>query len=225
MEIILTGGGDSDYFKQIDRHFKKLMPKKSNILLIPVATNRRNHQYCLRRIQQTFSQLEFNKISVCSDLKDLKWEHVELFHSIYIDGGNTFKLMHEIRNSKFKNIIYKFINSGGIINADSAGAIVLGKNIRTASIGKIADKNSIKLDNFRGLNLLNNYNIHCHFDYKNENDQLKNFSKKYGNTLALTEKTACYIKDNKLLVIGRAPIHLYKNGVEKTYNPKQILTL
>jgi peptidase E len=225
MEIIITGGGDSEYFKQIDRHFKKLMPQRSNILLIPVATNRRNHRYCLRRIQDTFSQLEFNKIDVCSDLKTMKWNHVELFHSIYIDGGNTFKLMHEIRNSKFKDIIKKFIANGGIINADSAGAIVLGKNIKTASIGKIADKNSINLNNYRGLNLLFNYSIHCHYDYKNENDQLIKYSLKHGATLALTEKTACYIHNKKLHVIGRAPLYIYQDGKEKVLKPKESLTL
>jgi dipeptidase E len=225
MQIILTGGGDSEHFKQIDRQFKKLMPKKSNILLIPVATNRKNHRYCLRRIQETFSQLEFNKVDVCSDLEHMSWKHTELFHAIYIDGGNTFKLMSEIRNSKFKLILKKFINNGGIINADSAGAIVLGKNIKTASIGKIADKNSIKLTSFRGLDLINNHNIHCHFDHKNEKDQLITFSIKYGPTLALTERTAVYINNKKLTVIGKSKLYYYKNGKEVIIEPKNSINL
>jgi len=225
MEFILTGGGDSMYFKKIDRHFRKLMPKKSNILLIPVATNRRNHRYCLKRIQDTFSQLEFNKIDVISDLQELSWRHTQLFHAIYIDGGNTFKLINEIRKSSFKKIIIKFLNNGGIINADSAGAIILGKNIRTASIGSIADKNSIKIKNFSGLNLLNNYNIHCHFDYNEEKELLILFSKKYGDTIALTESSSVYIKNNKVFVIGRSPIYLYKSGKEKIIRPSETIIL
>lgn len=225
MEIILTGGGDSKFFRQIDRQFKKILPKKSNILLIPVATNRKNYRYCLRRIQDTFEQLEFNKIDVSTDLTKLNWKLLELFHALYIDGGNTFKLISEVRNSKFKNLLNKFLENGGILNADSAGAIILGKNIKTASIGSIADKNTIQIKKYHGLNILNNYNVHCHYNFKEEKTQIKNFSLKSGDTIALTEKTAIYIKNNKITVLGLAPLYIYRNGIEKIIKPKETFIL
>lgn len=225
MQIILTGGGDSKYFKSIDRKFKKLMPALSNIMLIPVATNRRNHSYCLKRIKETFDQLKFNKISVCSELDKLKYDTLELHHALYIDGGNTFKLIQSIRNSNFKKLVTKFIAKNGIINADSAGAIVLGKNISTALIGKIADKNSVQINKYQGMNMLYNYSIHCHFDPKEEMQELLKFSKLKGATLALTEKTAIYLNGRKGEVIGLGHLYIFKNGKLKVIKPKERFNL
>lgn len=215
----MTGGGDSSYFKQIDRRFKKLLPQLSNIMLIPVATNRRNYSYCLKRIKETFDQLKFNKIDVCSDLKGLNYTNLELFHAIYIDGGNTFKLIDEIRKSNFKKLLVKFIQKDGIINADSAGAIVLGKNIKTALIGKIADKNSVNITRYQGLNLIYNYSIHCHFEPKEELQDLIELSYKE-SILALTEKTAIYLNNKNGEVIGLGSLYLFHQGKYKIIKPK-----
>lgn len=219
MQIIITGGGDSKYFKQIDRRFKKVLPPLSNIMLIPVATNRRNHSYCLKRIKETFDQLKFNKIDVCSDLKKLDYARLELFHAIYIDGGNTFKLIDEIRKSNFKNNLKKFVLKKGIINADSAGAIILGKNISSAKIGKIADKNTVNISRFQGLNLLYDYSVHCHFDPEDEMEDLIELSKKTA-VIALTEKTAIYLNNKSGEVIGLGSLYIFKNKKVKIIKPK-----
>lgn len=219
MQIIITGGGDSKFFKQIDRRFKKLLPPLSNIMLIPVATNRRNHTYCLKRIKETFDQLKFNKVDVCSELKKLDYSKLELFHAIYIDGGNTFKLIEEIRKSNLKKHLQKFIDKKGIINADSAGGIILGKSIATANIGKIADKNTVNITRFQGLNLIHNYSVHCHFDPTEEMDELIKFSKK-SSVLALTEKTAIHLNNRNGEVIGLANLYIFKNGKYRIIKPK-----
>ncbi len=220
--FILTGGGDSKYFKEIDLYFKSLMPEKSNILLIPLASNRRNHAYCLKRIKTTFRQLKFNKIDVCSDLTKLDAHYLSLFHAIYIDGGNTYQLLQALKVANTKKLFTTFLAKGGIINADSAGAIVLGRNIKTAAIGEHADDKKIDLKSYLGLNFFYGLNIHCHYRPDFEQNEVLAFSSKYGPTLCLTERTSLSIIASKVQVIGQDSAYLFsKDGTIRQIKPNK----
>jgi peptidase E len=224
-QFILTGGGDSSCFKLIDLQFKKLLPPQANILLIPVASKRKNHAYCLRRIKYTFKHLKFNKVKLCDDLQTLSWDYLSLFHAIYIDGGNTFLLANYLHQSSLKKLFIKFLDQQGVINADSAGAIVLGKNILTAQIGENPDQMKMKLSHYRGLNLLNGWNVHCHFDPETEREEVLDYSKRFGKTLCLTESTAIFIKNNRGLVIGIGDLYLVSQTKIITIKPGQSFKL
>ena len=42
MQLILTGGGDSKYFLEIDKHFISLLGETPTLLYIPLAQKRRS---------------------------------------------------------------------------------------------------------------------------------------------------------------------------------------
>jgi dipeptidase E len=207
-KIILTGGGESKHFRQVDLIFKSWLPPRCNILLIPVATNRRNHAYSLKRIKQTFKVLNFNNVAVCNDLSTLTWEFLSLFHAVYIDGGNTFTLMSELKINKTKKLLAKFTDNGGIINGDSAGAIVLGKKVDSAYFGEIADRNIAKLKDYNGLNFLSQWYVHCHYD-ESENPEIKAYVKTGKRLLALADDTAIAMEGDKVVVTGKGSLHLF----------------
>ena len=154
MKLIMTGGGDSDHFKEIDEYFINLLDNDPSLLFIPLAGDEDTWQNGLERIQQTFSTINFNSIEMCLDLAGLDKEYLSRFHAIYIDGGNTFQLMSKIRHTHAYELFHQFLHLGGVINGDSAGAIVLGAHLETAHFGDIGDENEAGIISYQGLNFL-----------------------------------------------------------------------
>ena len=140
-------------------------------------------------------------------LTDLSEEiNLNNFKGIYIGGGNTFKLLKEIKENKFDKKLKSF---NGIIYGGSAGAIIFGKTIEPCSFGKIKDKNNVKLKDLKGLNLVNNCNIKCHY-FNEEKKEIKNYVKKTKiPIIALPNDSGIYVKNNNIKNINK--IILFKN--------------
>ena len=117
------------------------------------------------------------------------------FGAVYIGGGNSFKLMHELRSSGFDVKLKKYIQSGGIVYGGSAGAIILGKSIATST-----DKNLIKLKDLDGLNLVNGYSVFCHYDPK-DNKIISKLSK-MKKIIAIPEGSGAVVDNNHIRKIG-----------------------
>jgi dipeptidase E len=212
MQLIMTGGGASEHFEEIDTHFIGLLGIDPTLLYIPLAGD--DWQYGHERINTVFSTIEFNDIKMCTDLSELTWDYLKQFSAIYFDGGNTFQLMSCIRNTHTYELLHRFLNNGGVINGDSAGAIILGSHLETAHMGEIPDVNDSNLISYQGLNLLGNLAIHCHYDSSDDNEIIV-FSKDYGfPVLALHEETAIHIDNGICRVIGKQKASLFKGEIK-----------
>ena len=215
----MTGGGDSENFTKIDAHFLSLLSEDPTLLFIPLAGEPESFTDCHERIKETFSTIEFENIEMCLDLKDLKWSHLKNFDALYIDGGNTFKLMKHIRESHFYELLRMFIHNGGIINGDSAGAIILGSHLETAHFGTIGDENLSGLISYQGLNLLGDWVIHCHYDLTDD-FEIKTFTRQVGlPVLALAEDTAIAVEDGQINVFGPGMLKVFQNNKSFTILP------
>lgn len=219
MRLIITGGGDSSYFEEIDQYFIKQLGKNPKLLYFPFAQRKKIWNEGLERISETFSSIKFSKIEMCKSLRTLNWETLKDFSAIYIDGGNTFDLMNKIRNTHSYELLKRFLHQGGVINGDSAGAIVLGSHLQTAHFGEIGDENLTGVISYQGLNILGDWAIHCHYE-EAENREILDFSDTYGfPVLALCESTALSIEDNLIKVIGESPLVIFENGSIKYIAP------
>lgn len=209
MKIIMTGGGDSEHFAAIDQHFMNMLDDDPYLLFIPLAGDPDTFSEGLTRIQETFSTIHFEKIEMCLDLSDLDWERLKNFDAVYIDGGNTFTLMEEIRNTHFYELIHRFLHHGGVVNGDSAGAIILGSHLETAHFGATPDENETDVISYQGLNLLGAWAVHCHYENE-EAEEVREFVREYGfPVMALHEETAVAIDSEQLRVIGNSPATLF----------------
>lgn len=95
-------------------------------------------------------------------------------------GGNTFKLLKEIKESKFDILLEKYLKNVGFVYGGSAGAIIFGKSIETSSH---ADKNIVGLTELSGLNMLNGFDVWCHYNPKEDNNNIMNLKKFYQSAL------------------------------------------
>lgn len=213
IKIILSGGGDEAQTKEIDEFYASQLPESKNILYIPVAWKSGDLNACYEWFKSSYGRFGFNT-EMITDLNNQSFDNIKNFDSIYIGGGNTFSLMSDLRNSGFDKILKQFIESGKIVYGGSAGAIILGKNIQTASIGKDADENKVSIKNFNGLGLVRDFAIQCHYE-ENQKNELQNFSNnKSFPIIALSECTGLYVEDYKIRVLGGPAVTFINGKVE-----------
>jgi dipeptidase E len=216
--LILAGGGSEKDSKPLDELLVSLVPKGKKLLYIPVAMEPAKYPSCLNWFTSTFSNLGFRDIVMLTNLKEKM--SLKTFGAIYMGGGNTFKLLDELRNSSFVEKLKNFLTRGGIIYGGSAGAIVLGRDIRTASL---FDENKVGIRDTSGLNLVQGYSVWCH--YKKEHDA-KIFEFVRTNkipVIALTERSGLYIRNKKIKVVGFEPIYVFTKNEKCAFAPNVLV--
>jgi dipeptidase E len=227
IKLILAGGGNNEDSKLIDKFFVNLIPKNKKMLYIPVAMSesRIPHKQCFEWIKSTFRPFNFTDIEMWEDLNNKKYSDLEKFGAIYIGGGNTFSLLNDLRNSGFIDLLKKFIRSGKLVYGGSAGAIIMGKSIETASFGDNADKNFVNLKDLSGLNLINNHNVQCHYKEGKDKEIITFVNNTGFPIIAIHEQTSLYIEDKKMKVIGFKPVYVFRKGGKIAFKPNSLFSL
>lgn len=83
------------------------------------------------------------------------------FDVIYVCGGNTFKLLHNVRQFGLDHFIRKQVAAGALYIGVSAGAYLACPDIRYVTL--LEDNNHITDDDFSSLHLTDSY-VLCHYD-------------------------------------------------------------
>lgn len=114
---------------------------------------------------------------------------------IYVTGGNTFKLLHDLKECGYDKILRKNIIEGTTYIGSSAGAYLISKDI--SHIQKY-DENEYAIDDFSGLGVLDARLI-CHFDKDRYYD--------YYKLRMSTSDVLFTIDDNSILVVDKDNIY------------------
>lgn len=158
--IILAGGGDPDQVREIDEWFAGQIDKEKRVVYIPVAMEESVFTYpeCEVWFGESYAPYRISNVEMWTDLRGKKLN--DEIAAVFIGGGNTFKLLKQMREEGFAETLCEYEQKGGVVYGGSAGAILMGKTIETALH---ADENSVGLDDFRGLDLLNGMDVWCHY--------------------------------------------------------------
>ena len=146
---------------------------------------------------------------------DLFSKKLDDYCAIFIGGGNTYKLLKDLKNSKSFDKIKNFINNDGIVFGGSAGAIIFGKDINSC---RMQDKNDVGLKDTKGFNIIKDYSLLCHlnrndgikFNRNKNSDYLLDFSKE-NKTIFLPDDDTIFVTDNEIKIIGNSDYEVYKN--------------
>ncbi len=132
-----------------------------------------------------------NKAQLMQELKDMD--------IIYVQGGNTFYLLKQIRMTGFDKVVKKLIKKGVIYIGVSAGSIVTGKTIETAKW--LGDENTVNLKNLKGLKLVP-FNIFVH--YKQDYDEIirKEQKKSWHKLKILSDTQALLVLNREVTLLG-----------------------
>ncbi|MGG3912935.1 Type 1 glutamine amidotransferase-like domain-containing protein [Rossellomorea vietnamensis] len=212
--LYLSGGGDRDQTLAIDRVFADELAGARSLLYLPMAMDPGDISYeaCYEWIKSVFVPLGVKDITMWVDLRGKTQDDLKRYSAVYIGGGNTFSLMHNILQSDFHVHLSAFKEEGGMIYGGSAGAIVMGSNIATCIH---MDDNGVQLKTRDGLSFLNDFSIWCH--YEEENDPLiHQFIQEYRKpVIALSEETGLKFKSGSMEVLGTMPAYVFSRDLTK----------
>lgn len=122
---------------------------------------------------------------------------------IYVSGGNTFFLLQEMKRTGADRIISECVDDGKLYIGESAGSVVVSKNIEYAGMLDDVGKGSL-LDNYDALNLVDFYTLPHYNNFPFKKACAKVVAK-YGETLKLrpiTNKQAITIVGDEVTQVG-----------------------
>ena len=199
-KIALAGGGSEKDSRRIDEAFASWIEPNGKILYLPLALRDvRPFNECLKWFRSAFLPLNVTNIEMWTDLSEHQGDEVFEFAAVYIGGGNTYSLLAQVLESGFDHILSEYVAQGGIIYGGSAGAALLGKDIRTVSH---MDINNMGLIETRGLNLAKSYAVWVH--YQPQDDELiYEYQGKYNQyVLAISERSGVIVDSSGMNSIG-----------------------
>ncbi len=135
-------------------------------------------------------------------------EKLEKLDVILMGGGNTFYLLKYVKESGFGKVLELFFNKGGIYLGISAGSMICGLNIESAS-WKHADRNIVKLKDLTGLKLVP-FVISPHTDGSNIDAVIRSAKKADYPTVTLTDKQAILVDGKKIQFVGLGEFKQFK---------------
>lgn len=209
MHLFLCGGGSGKELQDSYHKLSTLLDLNKLVLYIPLALPNDKYDSCYEWFKEEKTYFSTSKFKMVRSNKELSKLNFNDYSMIFIGGGNTFKLLKELKEYNIENKIVNYLNDGGIIFGGSAGAIIFGKSIKTVIND---DENIVDLDDLKGFNLIGNKSLLCHLNDENllKNDELlKELSKDY-KILYLNDDNVLYIHNNKEYMYGSSKYLTYK---------------
>jgi dipeptidase E len=207
MKIALGGGGGADDSRLLDEVFAAWIGSRGKLLYLPCALRGiRLFQSCWEWITATFAPLKVNQITMWTDLSEHLASELGEFDAVYIGGGNTFALLAELRKSGFDRYLRECACQGKAIYGGSAGAAVLGRDIRTVNY---LDRNEVGVVETKGLDLVNGHAIWVHYQPQDDN-LIDEYVRQYGQpVIALSERSGIVIDQDGLRTVGFEPAYRF----------------
>lgn len=220
MRIFLNGGGDGAQTIEANKRLNDVIDHNKPLLYIPLAMESETYPSCLEWIKGELRYLNIAGIDMVTSAQEITNKDLSQYCAIFIGGGNTFKLLYELKISGAFEKIKSYITNDGIIFGGSAGTIIFGESLETCILD---DTNEVGLEDIRGFDVLNGISLLCH--YTNGTEEKDNKSKQYllelskqRKVIALPEDDTLFINGNEVELIGSRPYYVFENGVVEERN-------
>lgn len=217
MKLILYSGGTEKENAELDLSLQKLLPKDPLVTYIPSSSL--DAEIHFSRYVKRLKEYDIHKfIHFPIDIPSDPVLEAEVWKSdlIHLDGGNTFYFLATLRKKKLLGKLRTFVQEGGILSGESAGAIIQTPSIATAGFPEFdCDENDVNLKNLSALNLVS-FEFAPHFvnSKRYEEAYIKHTKKTSiplyackdgggiivnGNNLQFIGKIVCFFKGKKLI--------------------------
>jgi dipeptidase E len=224
MKLYLSGGGSGEDSIELDMRFSAALNRSKPILYIPIAMNTSTHSYpeCLKWINGIFNPLGIEDIVMWTEeeLKKAKTKDYSQFGGVYIGGGNTFKLLKELKEIGTYEILNELAEMNVPIYGGSAGAIILARTIIPALA---ADSNDVKLKDFGALDLLGGYDLFPHYE-PSQDSTIRKYMKENNlkKVIAVPENGGLFVSEGMIEIIGPGSAYIFGKVKEEIKPGKNI---
>ena len=210
--IFLAGGGGAEDSKLLDEQFVKTLDLTKPLVYIPNAMRSKPYQSCLEWFRSVMVPLGVTVIEMWDDLRPRR--PVTEIAGVYIGGGDTVKLLKEIREAGFEEYLLEVGQSGVPLYGGSAGAIILGENIRTAP-----EASQLNATETAGLGLIKDHSIVCHYKADDREAIMKLSRDLRQNIIAIPEKAGGYVAERTFTNYGTEPIVIIQGDRVNAVHP------
>lgn len=217
MKLVLNGGGDGKSVESARQLLNGLIDNNKKILYIPFAWPDSTYNGCLEFMTSELSDVDKLGIDMVRTPEELMNKNFTDYACLYIGGGNTYKLLNDLKVSGAFDKIKKYLtDENGIVYGGSAGAIIFGKDLDSCNTD---DDNEVGLIDNTGFNMIKGYSLLCHYTSREEDrtelsrQYLLNLSK-LKPIYAIPEEDTIFVDNGNIEVIGTRPYYEFINGVE-----------
>ncbi len=223
MRVFFCGGGSGNQTIEAYKKLNEVIDHNKPILYIPLAMNSERYDDCFEWICKELENVDIPSIKMIRSVYEITKENLFNYSSIFIGGGNTYKLLKELKSCEAFFKIKEYLDNDGIVFGGSAGAIILGECIDTC---KYADNNEVNLEDLMGFNTFNSFSFLCHFT--NETLDKTELNRKYllelskeEKIIALPEEITLYYEDGYFEVLGSGSYYIFEEGNMIEYNSEK----
>jgi dipeptidase E len=209
-KIALAGGGGAEDSRPIDELFASWLGPKGSLLYWPIALRGiRSYESCWAWITATFAPLNITRITMWTELPGHQARELDEFDALYIGGGNTFSLLAQLLESGFDRALTAYARDGKPIYGGSAGAVLLGRDIRTVSH---LDRNDIGLRQTEGVDLVGGHAVWVHYRPHEDNLIEAHVMKHQQPVLAIPERSGVAIESAGMRRVGFEPAYCFSTN-------------
>lgn len=115
------------YLDHVEAEIRDFIGDRSRVVFVPYALRDRR-AYCAQAASRLLKLgLEFTSVHDVSNAS----RHIEDSQVIFVGGGNTFRLLHELQKNNLIESIRRAVRKGALYIGSSAGSIVACPSLRT----------------------------------------------------------------------------------------------
>lgn len=217
LNLFCNGGGCGEQTAGELACFRALLDRTKPLLYVPLAMEPAEYPGCLSWIAEELAPWEgtIHMVERGEDLAELDFSR---FSGVFLGGGNTYRLLGELRKGGGPKL-KAFAREGGPVWGGSAGAIVLGASITPCSW---EDENTEGLSELSGLGLIpGELSLFCHYGGQGESQECREFLESLSERmpiLALPEEDTLLVGE-KAVLWGKYPAWLFHQGRETAVSP------
>lgn len=214
MKVFICGGGSGEQTIRAVQRLNEVIRYDLPCLYIPLAMEANRYDSCYEWIRGELGSVDIPGIEMVRSAEELARKHLEDYSFLFIGGGNTFRLLSEIKRVHMFEPIREYLQNGGAAFGGSAGAIIFGEDLESCALD---DDNDVGLKDTAGFDVLGGVSFLCHFTNRIPEHDLRSEKylleiSKHRKVYALPEEDTLFLNETELEEIGERPYFIFENG-------------
>ena len=148
MKVFICGGGSGKQTERALRRLDEVINHHLPCLYIPLAMEEDQYDSCYEWIGGELRDVDVPGIEMIRSAEELSGKHLADYSFLFIGGGNTFRLLSEIKRVSMFEPIREYLLNGGVAFGGSAGAIIFGEDLESCALD---DENEVGLLDTNGF--------------------------------------------------------------------------
>ena len=220
MKVFLCGGGAGEQTVEANKRLNEVIDHTRPCLYIPLAMETEMYDSCYQWIIGELAKVQLPYIEMIRSGAELAKKNFSDYSVVFIGGGNTYKLLKELKECGAFEKLRAYLKQGGVAFGGSAGAIIFGEDLESCNLD---DPNEVGLMDTAGMDVLNGVSLLCHFTNREKEEDERNREyllgiSKHRRVLALPEEVTLFLNDETVEVIGERPYYAFENGKMYKHN-------